>query len=353
MSTAMPGDVTSSTREPLGDPALRKVIEDFVRRRVPSSEVDDVVQTVLCDALAASGRPADPDELRRWLLGVARHKVVDHHRRAHREVPAELPDLEAAPAPVEARGLVRWAEEQAGPESEAQKTLGWMAREGEGDKLEAIAADEQLPAARVRQRVSRMRRWMKERWLAELAAVAVLGAVALIVYLIARGNDEAPVTHDEPDPSPSAAPDVSPDRIQPLDRARMLRAEAFEACEHGAFRLCLDDLDQARGVDPEGDRDPAVGAARDKALRGLDGEKSNPGPSKLDGEKNAPPSKIDGPSNADDPANDDAPRTGKVRKKDRAKPVQKGAPAVEPKGRYKPKKGDVAPDMPSEPKSRD
>ncbi|HVY46750.1 MAG TPA: sigma-70 family RNA polymerase sigma factor, partial [Minicystis sp.] len=142
----------------LGDPALRRQLEEFVRRRVPGAEVDDVVQTVLCDALAARERPEAPEELRRWLLGIARHKVVDFHRRAHRERPAELPELEAEPPPVEERELVAWAEKHAGATEDAQKTLGWMAREGEGEKLETIAAEEKVPAARVRQRVSRMRR---------------------------------------------------------------------------------------------------------------------------------------------------------------------------------------------------
>src|SRR5690349_15526596 len=173
MSPAMPTDQPRQ-RDPLADPALRQSLSDFVRRRVPASDVDDVVQTVLVDALAAEGRPHEPGELRKWLLGIARHKVADLHRRAHREPPAELPEIETSPAPIEARELVRWAEEQAGPSRDAKQTLDWMAREGEGEKLESIAASEQVPAARVRQRVSRMRRWMKERWLAELAAVAVL-----------------------------------------------------------------------------------------------------------------------------------------------------------------------------------
>src|SRR5580700_11017185 len=177
MSPAMSGEPLTPATDTLGDPALRRSLADFVRRRVPASDVDDVVQTVLCDALAAPGRPADPAELRRWLLGIARHKVVDFHRRAHREPPTELPEIEASPAPIEARELVKWAEKEAGSSRDAQRTLAWMAREGEGEKLEAIAAEEQLPPARVRQRVSRMRRWMKERWAAELAAVAMLAAL--------------------------------------------------------------------------------------------------------------------------------------------------------------------------------
>ena len=248
----------------LGDPALRRALSDFVRRRVPPSDVDDVVQTVLVDALAATNAPADPRELTRWMLGVARHKVADLHRRAHREPPAELPDLEAVPAPIEELEMARWAEEQAGSSRDAKQTLSWMAREGEGEKLEAIATDEQVPAARVRQRVSRMRRWMKERWLAELAAVAALGALALVAWWILSHRDRPEAL---PQPAPSAP--ISPEPPSSIDRARSLRADALEKCQREDWAGCLEGLDQARGLDPVGDQAPAIGAARTQAQDGL------------------------------------------------------------------------------------
>jgi DNA-directed RNA polymerase specialized sigma24 family protein len=261
---------TMSTEPPamktlLGDPALRKALSDFVRRRVPPSDVDDVVQTVLVDALAATNAPADPRELTRWMLGVARHKVADLHRRAHREPPAELPDLEAVPAPIEELEMARWAEEQAGSSRDAKQTLSWMAREGEGEKLEAIATDEQVPAARVRQRVSRMRRWMKERWLAELAAVAALGAVALVAWWILSRGDRPEAN---PLPAPSSAP-ILPEPPSSVERARALRADALEKCKREDWAGCLEGLDQARGLDPVGDQAPAIGAARSQAQDGL------------------------------------------------------------------------------------
>ena len=260
---------TMSTEPPamktlLGDPALRRALSDFVRRRVPSSDVDDVVQTVLVDALAATNAPSDPRELTRWMLGVARHKVADLHRRAHREPPAELPDLEAVPAPIEELEMARWAEEQAGSSRDAKQTLSWMAREGEGEKLEAIATDEQVPAARVRQRVSRMRRWMKERWLAELAAVAALGVVVLVAWwILSRG--ERPEAN--PQPAPSAP--ILPEPPSSVERARALRADALEKCKREEWAGCLEGLDQARGLDPVGDQAPAIGAARTQASDGL------------------------------------------------------------------------------------
>lgn len=256
---------TGAKKDPLADPGLRRALEDFVRKRVPAPDVEDVVQTVLCDALAAESRPREPEELRRWLIGIARHKVVDHHRRASREQVAESPELPeppVPPAPIEERELARWAEEQVGSAREGKQTLAWMAREGEGEKLESIAAEEQVPAARVRQRVSRMRRWMKERWMAELAAVAALAVLAILLARLFR-KDPPEVA---PRPEPTVAPEPQP---SPLDRARALRAEALRACDAQAWQECLRKLDEAAGLDPEGDRAPEVAAARDRAQKAL------------------------------------------------------------------------------------
>ncbi|WP_433936673.1 RNA polymerase sigma factor [Sorangium cellulosum] len=263
MSTPMTTEHRPTSPNPLADPGTRRALEEFVRRRVPGGEVDDVVQTVLCDALASPARPVDPAELRRWLLGIARHKVADHHRRASRETAAELPDLPVGPPPVEARELARWAEEQAAANRDAQQTLSWMAREGEGEKLESIAADEQVPAARVRQRVSRMRRWMRERWLAELAAVAALALLAIVVVRLLRSAKDLPEVAPLPEPPPREAP------LDPLDRARSLRAEALRACDEAAWRRCLDQLDEADRLDPAGRGALDIAAARERALDAL------------------------------------------------------------------------------------
>ncbi|MGK3994183.1 sigma factor [Sorangium sp. So ce1024] len=266
---------------PLADPGTRRALEEFVRRRVPGGEVDDVVQTVLCDALAAPSRPADPTELRRWLLGIARHKVADHHRRSSRETAAELPDLPVGPPPIEARELARWAEEQAAATRDARQTLSWMAREGEGEKLESIAADEHVPAARVRQRVSRMRRWMRERWLAELAAVAALALLAIVVLRLLRSAKDLPEIAPLPEPPPSALPPEAP--RDALERARALRAEALRACDEAAWRRCLEQLDEADRLDPAGRGAPDAAAARERALDALRAPTDKEGPV-LDGE---------------------------------------------------------------------
>lgn len=265
-----PAGPTDGGAAALGDPEVRRFLRDYVKKRVGPDDVDDVVQTVLVDALASAKRPHETAEVRKWLVGIARHKCADHHRRSGRERPAvdELPELPAAPPPVEERALVRWAEEQAQSSREAGKTLGWMAREGEGDKLEHIADEEALPPARVRQRVSRMRRLLKERWLAELALVAALGAVALVLWKWLK-KDDGPIVA-EPTPPKTAAP-VEPERVA---EGRRLRGEALEVCRAGEHQRCLDDLDRARELDPTGDAADDVRQARERAATALEAERS-------------------------------------------------------------------------------
>jgi RNA polymerase sigma factor (sigma-70 family) len=264
MTSIMASSPRSARHAFLGDPALRRSLAAMVRRRVPPGEVEDVVQSTLTDAVAAATGPENDDELRRWVWGIARHKIADAHRKARREAPAELPELEApSEADHEERDLLRWAEREL-PSHEAKQTLGWLLREGEGEKLETIAEREQIPAPTVRQRVTRLRKHFRTRWEAQLAAVATLvGAIALIWWwLQPREQPVPPIVREVPSATPL-------DQDPSLLRARELRRLALQQCHDGAYVPCLEGLDQAKTLDPAGDGDPAIVEARQAAGRAL------------------------------------------------------------------------------------
>jgi DNA-directed RNA polymerase specialized sigma24 family protein len=281
-------------RRRLGSSEVRSLLEGFVRRRVPPGEVDDVVQTVLVDALEAPEPPEDEASLRRWVVGIARHKVADFHRKNGRAKSVELSEhLAGDEPPISAREWAKWAEKHTDGDPDAQRTLDWMAREGDGEKLAHIAEDERLAPTQVRQRVSRLRRRLKAQWKAELAAVAIVLTLAFVAWRLLREPVPQAIT-PEPDR-------VEPDRMGPeeprsdpvpgpLERAADLRRAAFEACESQRWQPCLDRLDEARRLDPAGDAADDVRRARETAERGLapPDEKSSPPPTSPESERASP-----------------------------------------------------------------
>ncbi len=263
--------VSSSDRRVtrLANPSLRASLSAFVRARVPGTEVDDIVQSALAEALASERAPEDDDEVVAWVHGIARHKVVDWFRRARRETPQDPGMTEtlaaAETAPQGAQELLRWAAKELPTGEENVRTFEWMLREGAGEKLESIAADEQVPAPRVRQRVSRLRKHYRARWAAALATL-VLVAIAVGLAMRKRPREEI-----APLPSPLVVPSVTPTAPEPSleERAAQLRRDAFDKCAAGRWHDCLDGLDDAQHLDPAGDTAPEVRSQRRAAERAL------------------------------------------------------------------------------------
>jgi DNA-directed RNA polymerase specialized sigma24 family protein len=249
------------------NPDLRAALVAMVRKRVPEPEVEDIVQAALAEAIDSPHAPKESEALRRWIFGVAKNKVVDYHRRAGREL-HDVPDVAGYPAPHDEADLLRWAERHLPAGDEAQKTLDWMIREGEGEKLESIAASEKLPAPRVRQRVSRLRRHFKANWQREVAILAALGVIitAALLFLVRRQDPNEPIAREPVDP-----------------RAEPIRLKALERCNAAAqprdWAACVGGLDEAKRLDPAGDDRPDVQGARRAAAKALETPPPSPPPS--------------------------------------------------------------------------
>jgi DNA-directed RNA polymerase specialized sigma24 family protein len=243
----------------------------MVRKRVPERDVEDIVQTALAEAVESPHAPTEREALRRWIFGVAKNKVVDYHRRAGRETFDVPDDVSDDPAPHVEADLLRWAQRHLPEGDDAHRTLDWMLREGEGEKLESIALSEKVPAPRIRQRVSRLRRHFKTHWAREVALLAALGiVVSAVVFFVLRRPDEVAPNID-PDPT-TVPPELH-------EQAERMRRMAFDACDRAVsesapqasttWQMCLEGLDRAKAIDPRGDGAPNVQEARRAAAKAL------------------------------------------------------------------------------------
>jgi RNA polymerase sigma factor (sigma-70 family) len=279
---------------------FREALMQMVKKRVPERDAEDVVQATLAAAVSSvpgghgeAGRPEDPDALRRWIWGIARHKVADFHRRARREdFDAEGEPEVSVPADTrEANDMLKWAMRNM-PEG-SEETLEWLMREAEGEKLESIAESAQLPPARVRKRVSRLRAHLREHWQREVIALAALGVTLSIAFYLWR--------RPKPDEiGPEIARPIAPFESPELKRAKLLREEALDGvCRSSAtMDECIRVLDQAKQLDPAGDLAPSVQttrmrlAAPPNASKETEPKEKAPSPTF----KSAPPSKGDSDS---------------------------------------------------------
>jgi DNA-directed RNA polymerase specialized sigma24 family protein len=165
-------------RRHLEAPGFLAWLSSIVRRRVPSSDVDDVVQAVLCDALASHLIPRDEREISRWICGIAKNKVADFHRRAKRELVGDEEEPSTNDRSGEVRVLLRAVVMDAAATARGEEALEWIVREHAGEDLSRIAEERHLPAPVVRQRVSRLRRALRDRWLGGGALLLALAASA-------------------------------------------------------------------------------------------------------------------------------------------------------------------------------
>lgn len=171
--------MTTEAREQLLDyiqsPTTRASLHAYVRRRGLADSAEDLVQTVLCDALTASAVPERNSELPRFVTGIARNKVIDEQRRRARWKRGELPEDTATPTSEEARDLLRRIAKDV-VEPEERRALAWLVREHQGDSLYLLALEQSLEPSALRQRICRLRKSLRARYLGPL--LLLLGVAA-------------------------------------------------------------------------------------------------------------------------------------------------------------------------------
>jgi DNA-directed RNA polymerase specialized sigma24 family protein len=145
----------------------------YLRRRGFLDDADDLVQTVLCDALAVQAVPVEPADLPRFITGIASRKVADERRRRARWKLAELPELSVTIAPEATDLLARIDADLTEPDQ--RRSLDWLLREHSGDSLLEIAREHALRPETLRQRICRLRRHLRAVHVWPLALLLGLG----------------------------------------------------------------------------------------------------------------------------------------------------------------------------------
>lgn len=160
-------------------PHTQARLQAYVRRRGVLHDPEDVVQEVICDALAVQAVPGEPNDIPRLLNTIAKRRVADWYRKRGQHT-AEFIEPATSRDP-EVRDLL--ARVDANLTSEAERaTLSWLLREHAGESLKDIARELSMDARALRQRVSRLRRHLRARYLSAVALglAVLLGAAALI-----------------------------------------------------------------------------------------------------------------------------------------------------------------------------
>ena len=254
----------------LANPEILSSLHGRVARLVPEDAVEDVAHDAVEKALLAESSPTERKPFIVWLNSLGFTAAVKFlrkrtRRRSREELVGEALDEIPGACVVshyEARDglpeVQREFDEQA-VKPGARQAAAWLLRRLEGYSYEQIAAESNASVNAVQQAVKRVRRRLRD------GVGAALLAVFLFLCLrsqLARKDEAQP---PEPTPAPTVAPAPAP---APVSDARDIREKALVECDSHDWLACRTDLARARQLDPDGERDPRVIAAR-KALRSL------------------------------------------------------------------------------------
>jgi DNA-directed RNA polymerase specialized sigma24 family protein len=227
--------IHEAMRSLLGLAGTRRLITSIVKDRVPEEEVDDIVQSVMAEALRAPALPYRTEALLAWLATIARRQSAQFLRKRARRAKYEGPMPDDAPDVDDEvfvpRGLTFDPNDPSDdPELEAQTKLDWLRDEVAGDVRDHetldmilehyvgkktyahIAEARELPLTAVSWRIfafktkyiPRYKRWRRQRAL--LLIFFALGVAALVAVLASVFWPRARREPIGPDPAPPPAP---------------------------------------------------------------------------------------------------------------------------------------------------
>jgi DNA-directed RNA polymerase specialized sigma24 family protein len=236
----------------IASPALRKAMLKVVRGRVRAADAEDVVQVALWAVKRAKRLPTGEKARLQYALAIARNKAITWYRRKEVDRPVEhsFDDARGVTAndggiqrAIDADHLRKIAATVPPKHRSTFECLGrWLLL---GESLADMAREMGVEYDTLRKRVLALH----QRVLKTGHAIAGLWVVLFFIVASLRG---ATPGHDAAKPNPANQP----------ERAHELREHGFEQCMRNDWSSCESDLDAARDLDPDGEDDPKVQAAR-------------------------------------------------------------------------------------------
>jgi DNA-directed RNA polymerase specialized sigma24 family protein len=248
----------------LNDPKLHASVRRTLRSRdVPKDAIEDLKNETLKRAWASPSLPEGEDAAaRKYVNGIATNVACDRMREASEEEAEPLDETAlsvpvSAAASLEARDLL--AKTMVEVRTRFPRTFDWFWRSHVLDEpMRAIARREGVSDGHVRHEVSDIRRSM-------LAVATQLSAVTFVVLLVVFGLRRVLWQGDRPKTGPDLAQSGQHPEVTPSQQAAVLRLRAADECAAEKWGLCIDDLDDARSLDPKGEAAPSVQELRRNA----------------------------------------------------------------------------------------
>jgi DNA-directed RNA polymerase specialized sigma24 family protein len=251
------------------DKALLEKLRKTACKHVPASDVEDVLQETLTAACRAPRLPGGSgEECRKYAFGILRFKIADHweDQKKQQDI-AEKAEAHAAAQAVDA--------DHVGNRDFVDKLVTFVKPHQHSDLRcllrHKIRGVPMTTIARERgEEYEAFAKRMNRLWRQLQTAVSAMGGAFVLLFVLLQPRPERPLAVDEPGEVALTEPAVSTHygEADPMNFAKVLRGEAFRACMNNKWQECLDGLDAARELDPAGDSDWVVAAAREDAKHG-------------------------------------------------------------------------------------
>jgi DNA-directed RNA polymerase specialized sigma24 family protein len=254
---------TEDLRARLSD---RKLVADLVAhvrwKHFASEDVaNDVVQLTYLRAIKAKSWPKESRWMLAWMKRISDNGWKDYGRsrkRARREEPrADVDVADDRPTLELEKKVLRAAEKVASENDRAAADVEMLKEHASGKTHVEIAADRGLTEVAVRQRTHRVAQRIRE------FAMCAAAAFAVLLLVLKPAPNQVHAVRPWPSPEDPLLP------LPPHRSAAEERGLALKACQVKEYAACLGGLNQARRMDPEGEKEPAVVAARREAERAV------------------------------------------------------------------------------------